>query len=200
MILPQVKFAKLCGVSRQSISKLIKRGGLVARPDGKLDTDNIINQDYINKHKEKAALLDSEPKNNKTNNNDSIKDCNAVQNEQSIMDEYANICTKNDLETQKTMAQIMQIQVRTARERGELIDRDLVKKVFAKLFTIDTGELKTFGSKVAPEIASILGVSSSDGILKVKKCIDLKMNTILKHVQRVYTDSLKEMEKNVCQQ
>ena len=216
MILTQSKFAAYCGVSRVAINKLLKKGALVARPDRKLDTENIINQDYILKHRKEPPPFDSaqpqKPKKNKKSKiNKKTKAPNYIpmeamppedgnSNPGSSRDLYKEILEKSVLETHKVLAQVRQLQVKTAKERGELIDRELIKKVFAKLYMIDTGELKTFGAKVSPEIASILGVSGNDDILKVKECIDSKMHTILKHVQRVYADALKEMEKNICHQ
>ena len=50
----------------------------------------------------------------------------------------------------KVISQIQQIQVKTAQQRGELIDRALVQRVISKLYTIDVNEFRTLGPNLAP--------------------------------------------------
>lgn len=52
MEVSQAEFARMCGVSKMAISKKVRasKNGLVVNSAGKIDTDNIVNRDYLARH------------------------------------------------------------------------------------------------------------------------------------------------------
>ena len=208
MLFTQKDFADYCGVSKQAIGKAIKKHHLVLRQDGKLDTDNPINQDYIRKKgKEIPTKSTTNASNSKKKPRKKVTK-KTPQKQQNIPvpqtpeddengtsnDLLKTIVTKNALDVQKTLEQVKHLQVKTSKERGELISRDIVKLAFAKLFKVDTGELRTLGAKLAPDIASIFGISDDAKILEAKEYIEEEVFVVLKHIKRIYADALKTID------
>lgn len=75
-------------------------------------------------------------------------------------------------------------------KRGLLIERVLVSTVFARLYQVDTNELRTIGAKVAPDVAAELGVEDPETILKIEKRIDDEVLKVLSHIKRLMDDFL----------
>jgi hypothetical protein len=70
--------------------------------------------------------------------------------------------SKWDVDKFKVIEEIKnKIQAR-AKERGELIKRDLVREVFGHLWVVDTTEFKTLGIRLAPDIASLVQTHIED--------------------------------------
>ena len=70
--------------------------------------------------------------------------------------------------------------------RGKLIERDIVKKVFAKIHTVDTNQWKTLEDKITPDLCSLF--KAQDGgeqSIKARKMINLEVTKILKYTKRL---------------
>lgn len=101
--------------------------------------------------------------------------------------------TQANVNALKAMEQIEQIRLKTQKERQELVSRDLVKRVFAKIYTIDVNELRTIGDKLAPDIAALCDVDDAETILKVNQRIEKEVYKSLHHIKRLVSDYLKSV-------
>ncbi len=198
MVITKSRFSKRAGVSRAAITRACQSGALVVRPDGKLDPENPVNRDYIVRNKNK----DRKPKDKSSQDAKSspaepeIKNF-ALPSENMSGDElkhYLEDLSQNSVEKLKTITQIRQLQVKTKKERQELISRKLISKVFAKLYMIDVNELRTLGANLAPEIAAIAAIDDDEIIIKVGEAIEKEVFTVLQHVKRIINDFLKTIE------
>ncbi|MCP4748090.1 MAG: hypothetical protein GY874_18430 [Desulfobacteraceae bacterium] len=97
---------------------------------------------------------------------------------------------KKSVERLKTIEQVLSIRQKRAADRGKLIERDTVARVFAELYTIDVNEFRTMGPSLAAPIASAAGVDDPEKILKIEQIIEEAVFKILKHVKRVTNNFL----------
>ena len=97
-----------------------------------------------------------------------------------------------DIEKQKESA--LKSKQERERARGILIKRDIVRRVFAKIYTIDSNELKPLGDKLAPEIAAIFESDDAKLILKTKVKLEKEIFRSLQHIKRLTNDFLKSIE------
>ena len=162
-------FARKVGISRNSVYHALKVGRLLRAKNGKLNLANPTNIVFINLHKEGAVQPSK-------SNGDGAKGSRA------------------DAEFRQIEARIEKLQVGTARERQELVDRDLVRSLIGTLATIDQNELLTIPANVAPEVAGLCGADDSKIVLKISKLIEKKLYGFLKHRRRLLTDFLKKVK------
>lgn len=70
-------------------------------------------------------------------------------------------------------------------KRGELIKRELVKKIFAQIHTVDTNQWKTLEDKIMPELCGMFEVQDgSPEAIKARKLISEEVSKILRFVKR----------------
>ncbi len=198
MVITKSKFAKRAGVSRAAITKACQAGALVVRPDGKLDIDNPVNKDYIIRNKNKAKKSKDKPSQNAESSPPKAETENAILpfrdvNFEDLSCHLENL-TQSSIIKLKDIAHVRQLQVRTKKERQELISRRLISKVFAKLYMIDVNEWRTLGANLAPEIAAVAAIDDNEIIIKVGEIIEKEVFIVLRHVKRIVNDFLKTIE------
>jgi membrane-associated HD superfamily phosphohydrolase len=195
-IVTQAKFAKEADVNRSSINRAISAGSLVVRPDGKLDTDNPVNQDYIRRCNDKKSQKRPTPK---EITKDDIEQTGEIDNDldfsiDSIEDSALENLSRTSLEKIKIAENIKQTRVKTQKERLKLVDRETVQKVFSKLYMVDVNMWRTLGANLSPEIASIAKIDDNEIIIKVGEVIEKEVFVILGHVKRTMNEFLLEIE------
>jgi hypothetical protein len=100
---------------------------------------------------------------------------------------------RSDLEKQKLIESILAMQVKTAKERKELVACETVVKVFAKLAAVDTSEFHSLADKIAGDVAALCGLEDSETRVKIKELINKPVFRALKHRKRLMDDYLKKM-------
>lgn len=198
MVIIRSKFAKHAGVSRAAITMACQAGTLVIRPDDKLDTDNPVNKDYIIRNKNKNKKSKNKPSQAaKSPPSEPEIENFTLPSEDMDFDElsrYLEALSQSSAEKLKTISQIRQLQVKTKKERQELISRKLISKIFAKLYMIDVNEWRTLGANLAPEIAAIAAIDDDETIIKVGEAIEKEVFIVLQHVKRLVNDFLKTIK------
>lgn len=101
-----------------------------------------------------------------------------------------NIVDISNLRILKEREAIREKQLKNRETRGELVKRENVTFVFNKLWSIDSSQLTTLGSKLSPEIASICKVDDSKIIAKIREKIDKEVYKTLGHCKRLLTECL----------
>lgn len=215
MIVGKPKFAQIAGVSRRSVYKQITAGALVVRPDGNLDTDNPVNQDYIRKHaEEKITELREQPSTTpkktiktkqakqvqKTNTDFELEGIDDISLDE-ISDDFdfqdnriSSGMQKSELEKIKVIEQIKIQRLKRQIIRDELVSKKLIKSVFSKFYEIDMNEFLTIKDKLLPDIAAIFGVNDTTAIMKAGERMDEELWKVLKHIQQVKDRFLKSIK------
>jgi hypothetical protein len=101
--------------------------------------------------------------------------------------------TQANVNALKAMEQIEQIRLKTQKERQQLVERELIKRVFSKIYTIEVNELRIIGDTLAPEIASYFNSDDSEAILKTNQRIESEVYKALNHIKRLIADYLKSV-------
>lgn len=100
--------------------------------------------------------------------------------------------TKEDVNKLKTIEQTLKTRLDREAADGRLIERSLVKQVFARIHSVDTNELKTLKDRLTPAICGVFGESDdSDNAVVIRKMLDEEMIKSLRHMKRLINDFLK---------
>jgi len=209
----KAEFAERAGVSRAMISKLIKNGQLVVRPDTKLDVKNPVNQDYLRFRKDKQEKEAQEKSSGKKTTKgsrkkkgtqerkkdlgdvlDDLEGVNLEDLSDAISSGKLGLLSRSSADRLKVIEQVRAIQLKTDKERNNLIERALVRRVLGQIYTIDVNEFRTLGLNLAPELAAAAGIDDSEIILKIGELIEKEVFKVLQHIKRLINDFLKEIE------
>ena len=204
-LLTQRDFARKCGVSPQAISKAIKEGRVI-KDEKKINPNNPQNAAYIKliqmRKDENGGTLDRSKSRNKKKKNDASEpepESKPELNDQDLenlakgqLSIPLDSLSKTSADRLKTLEQVRKIQIESDTKRKNLLPREEIKRIFARLYMIETNELKTISDAVAPEIAAIYEDDNLDHQFKTKKIIDAKVYRALKHIQRLWSDYLEK--------
>ena len=205
---PKTAFAKLANRSNGAITQGIKRGTIHVTDEG-VDPDHPTNRAYL----EKAAEYDAANGRARRSTDDSqrpaaegapVKHTRRKKQPVEVPDDRtynlpppvkpSRKATKLAAAKQlKLDEEIEEKRLKNAARRKELVDRDTVRRVFGKLYKVDVDELRTIGSKSAPEIANVCGVEDSELILKISAAIDKEVFAALRHIQKIMNDFFDEV-------
>jgi hypothetical protein len=199
--LNMAEYARRCGVSRVTIFKKVKAGILIKSERG-IDPDLPTNREYEERCKMRLSAA-SEPKEvqqpakkkpkpkskSKNGNGNGSLDSNSNGNGQLNLE----LVDRNEAERLKIIEQVLNYQIKTQKDRQELVERALVKRVFAKLYAVDTAELHPLGEKIGADLAAFFGHDDSEAKLKSKQLIDKHVFNALQHIKRLMDDFLKSV-------
>lgn len=190
-------------ISRQRINDLCKNKILV-RVNKLIDTDDPVNAAWI------AHRLEAPPpllmkKNTQggwepRGTDAPTGDTSDVDENFDATDALAELLRKSDIraisfnEVNKVQKIEAALKTRVEREhkRGDLIDRNLVRTVFARMYQIDAQELKMLGARLAPDVSGLLGIDDPVLVLMVEQRIEGEVMKSLNHIKRVINDFLVE--------
>lgn len=225
-------FARLAGVSRETIYKKFRNGLLVQLENGTVDTDDPLNADYL--YGQGATAADvlqvtavkppavkkprkpvpvkppavkppkrqrkvrqqappvisasvSRPRKPEVHSG-TVVDAEAILSQLATTDVRA--LHPQDVAKVARLESAMKTRVEREHKRGVLIERDTVRTVFARLYSIDSNELQTLGSRLAPAVCGRLGVEDPASVLSVEQMIDEHVFKVLAHIKRVFNDYL----------
>ncbi len=202
------KFADKCGVSKQAITKAVKSGAVITDGNGKVDLDHRVTRDYVKEQKRKAKLKpkplkkkhgevavnvpQSENQTNKKGeqlNLPSISDINSIRREDLIGYQ------KPDLDKLKVYEEARLKNIQVQEKEGTLISRALVEKVFSKIYTVDTEQLRAMEERLAPKILDICKVGHEDSeAVKVREEVNNQISKILENIKRIIDKFLVDID------
>lgn len=192
------EFARLAKVSRQAIHKLTVSGQLPSKK-GKLDLDDETCKAYLERRSEPVAVQAVAKKSSKPSSRPAKRSGKKAQAtaKQSKQDdpppqEQANKPEplppghdRASLDRAKIALHIQKLDHENRIRRGEFIPLVDVKRTMSQLHAIDTAQWQQLGTKIAPEILGILGISDFESEVKVRRHIDDHVFKVLQHVQKV---------------
>jgi len=200
-------YAKLAGVSRQNIYKMCELGHLTMRPDGKLDTEDRTNKNYLSKKDRPDGIKDSDKQKVKPNIKPKKKTTKPKKQEEKIIDndnisdfieddgdDSENQFDKYKLQCKKIDADIKRVNVITKEKEQGLIDRDFVSHVFRKLHAIDSRELLQLPAKTAPDITAILGVDDPTIQIQIEQLLEKEIYQLIDRCKKELNTFLKKVK------
>lgn len=141
------------------------------------------------KEKKKNVISSSNISINSSNNEKQSKIDLELKNDL-VQDNPNKLFNIIELRILKEREAIREKQLKNREMRGELVDRKNVSFVFNKLWSIDSSQLTTLGSKLSPEIASICSVDDPIIITKIRTKIDDEIYKTLGHCKRLLMECL----------
>jgi hypothetical protein len=215
----QSKFAELAGVSRAAISLAIKRGRVIRQGKMGIDLEDPVNVTYLQSENDsrtrskKPKKTTKKPKPTKKSKPKPKKLPPASEKAQPVEEveyyhepEHEALLETYDLngnafidrataDRLKVIEQARTLEIKRLKERGKLVDREHVSRIFNMLYKIDTGELRPLGDKLAPEVAAICGISGDSEIeRKISSYIEDEIYKTLEHIKRRINDGLADIE------
>lgn len=185
---------------------MCKDGHLTVRPDGKLDTEDRTNKNYLEKTeraygykytdkkgdviqdkiKHKATVKKSKVKNEQQSNlenNREIPEESAETVLEGIPDDL-KLMTKHDLDRMKSAMKVLQDQLKHERDRGLYVDKDVVKKTFHAIYRIDTEEFLQLSSTLSAKICQdIFGTNEPELMTKTSEVLDTEFYKVQNHIR-----------------
>lgn len=101
--------------------------------------------------------------------------------------------SKLHLDRLKAIEEILQRRQKTSQQRGELVERDLVRKVLSKLFAIHVNQFRVIDQNLSPEIAAVYANDDPTMQVKAATLINKEVYKILEQIKRLFTDWLFKM-------
>ena len=201
MLMSMSQFAKEAGVSRQAISKAVAAGALAARPDKKLETTHPINAEYIkNKKREAEETQADKPKNPKSNTSGVNKSNPEVKTDNSVdlIDIHGDLSeyNKHGLDRVKIIRQIKRMELEDNIKRGALVDKKIVRTVFAKLVEIHMNEFLTIKDKLVPDISALFEISDPEKVVAAGERMDEELWKVLNHIKSIFNTFLNEIKED----
>jgi ribosomal protein S13 len=221
------EFARIAGVSRACITQRCKEGALVRTPAGKLDTESPVNKAFITKQREKgkkskanlvsaketaAAKKITIPRNSPLSNRviqaeqeseeilikgiENAEFLESILSGEAVIDDLEHI-SKTSIDRLKTIEQIKDLRIKTELSRNKLIPRELVSRVFSKLYAIDINEFKTLGPAISQDIIPLVGIVEENQIMAIGEMVDKHLRKVLQHIKRIIDDFLKTLEEEI---
>ena len=99
---------------------------------------------------------------------------------------------RNALEIAKLRAQLEAMKMKNEKERGDLVKGDVCDAILRSIFNIESTELLTLGSRLAPELSAIFEVNDPAKAIKASGLIDAEVQTALDHIKAVILRFLDE--------
>jgi hypothetical protein len=215
----KAEFARLAGVNRTLVYRMIKEKKLTVRPDGKLDTEDQTNKNYINKQERPDGTKTTDkktvkPKSKSKPNNKKEIFTNRIINNPSRDDEsddeepedegqlkiYKGMdlsrLSKHDLERYHKMVSIEEKEIKNAEKLKEVVSTEAVTKVFHKLYQIDVNIFLQMSHTLSSKIAQkIFKSNDAEKITLVAKAINEETYKTQNYIQRELNSFLEQIEK-----
>ena len=191
-LITQAELSRIAKCSRAAVNQAVKSNRLrKIQGSGKLNLKDKLTKVFIEDTLQN--FVKHNPGTSRKSNQSNRKPDNNSQNSPDLKlspDSPDEQLQKLYWDIRKTKESALKVEVERNKARGVLIKRDLVQRVFAKLYTIDSNELKPLGDKLAPEIAAIFESDDPKLILKVNRKIEKEIFRSLGHIKRLMNDFL----------
>lgn len=223
-LLKVVKFAEFVGISRQTVYNDIRSGKVKIRKDGYFDTLNPQNLEYIKKHnngreKQPNPEIYSQPKKQRKSRaknkikKASIKKENIdkpkpkyespfIEDDEpppvtGTIDPFSldmHTISQAELEKRKIVASIQEKTLKIDKERQEVVSRDLVSLLLARIVAVDVNEFIPLADSIVSEVAAIYGVNDAKKDKEASIFIRKKIFKSIEHKNKMINKYLKDIK------
>lgn len=213
-LLSQSEFAKLCRVSAEAIRKACVAGKIDIVGEGRkkkivINGPNTV--DYLHdKNSQRLKTKSSEalpaaaekiesaalPGNQLETHEKSEVRPPAPRNNFSLSDENLNLndLSATDIKKMKDLEAAKKSLQERMKSRGELIDRELVKIVLGRVYTVEVNQIKPVADKTPAKIAAIFENEDSKKIIAVSQLLSKELGDALKHVKHILDKFLSDID------
>ncbi len=190
------ELAQILGVSRQAVFYAAERGTLVRRPDKRFSLQNAVNRDYI-----EAARSRKRAKADQKKMDLQVTQAQAEQKSKSI-EQQTNVSSgdvislnnnqinKAEAERRKTIEQVEELKIKNWRARHQLLERNLVEKVFYQLYQIDVNRLRTLPARLSSPISAAAKIDDPAIVVRIEEIVNDEIFKVLGEVKRVFDNFL----------
>lgn len=191
-MLSRSQFAEAAHVSKPAVTKAVTAGHLVVNPDGKLDTDNPLNADYLSRRYVADAtasspskptplkLVKSKPGAGKKPSGDTVSPRDGFDDMLKKAGEAVSLDTsKKRMQIQLMRSQKDRHELAIAEKKNELIPRDLVRRRYSTLDAALKTHLRDLPRRIS---AQITAVAISGGRSAVEAALEQEISSSLARV------------------
>ncbi len=101
------------------------------------------------------------------------------------------LMSKQDIDKMKVIEQTLKTRLDREHAEGLLVKRMDVKRVFAKIYSVDVNELKAMEDRLTPAICGVFGeADDSDHAVEIRKMLNNEITKSLRHIKRLLNDYL----------
>ena len=191
----QVALARKLEITKQAISKALRNGILIKHKVGKVNkvdlncpkTKAYIKSSTSARHIKQSPKPQSKPKSPPPGKK-AIKQ--APPSPESIANAEA-YHDKQEIERLNKLQATRKLELHNAKERGELIKREIVQRFEHRKHEIDNGQWRKLGMKISSDVAAVFGIEDEKLVRKACDVIDREVNLILKQIKREQNKYLK---------
>jgi phage terminase small subunit len=191
-------FARDYGLSKPAVHKAIKTGKIqTVEVDGKevIDLDHRLTKEYMRLHsgkKDKPKKTPQKKSKPEKETDDEESQRLGLQLSLELSDDQLLRFEKVDIDKLDKIESARTRQFNREVSRGNYIDRDLVKSVFAQLYSVDTNELKEMEDRLTPLICGVFKMNDdSPEAVQVRRLLNEEITKSLQHIQRIMDDFLR---------
>lgn len=105
-----------------------------------------------------------------------------------------NARSRQGVDLRKALANAEKAEMEVKIKMKDLISRELVARVFRKIYTIDATEWRGLGPRIAPDIMAACKIEDPTKEVEISDLVERQVFRTLGHVQRVINDFLEEVE------
>jgi hypothetical protein len=187
-------FSRASGVTRAAVSIALSKGRIIAERDGSINPKRPENAAYLESSKRqrrqvaknKAKRAQKPPPSKRGRKKSAAKHIETGPGRGALSIDGE---TQNMADLRKTIADANLKEQKLAQDRGELLTRDDVKLVFARLYQVHTAQLKTLAEKLGPDIAAEFKLEGAD-TLRVQQVMHEEVTRALSQIKRELNEYL----------
>jgi len=191
-LISPAKFSRKLGVSRAAISSAIKRGALRTVPDGKrpkIDLHDKLTIDYMrDKNAQRTGTPTEATSSSSTSDTDKRGNGSKADSGDNDLINQGEIPGAGpspvEAKTERILTQNAREKINLAKEMGLLIEKDMVDKLFDKLYAILLNHFHPAGDRLSPVLCDVAGVTDPAVRIKMKKIIDEEVTRGLREFKR----------------
>ena len=105
-----------------------------------------------------------------------------------------NAKSRQGVDLRKALANAEKAEMEVKIKMKDLISRELVARVFRKIYTIDSTEWRGLGPRIAPDIMAACKIEDPTKEVEISDLVERQVFRTLSHVQRVINTFLEEVE------
>lgn len=105
-----------------------------------------------------------------------------------------NAKSRQGVDLRKALANAEKAEMEVKIKMKDLISRELVARVFRKIYTIDSTEWRGLGPRIAPDIMSACKIEDPTKEVEISDLVERQVFRTLSHVQRVINEFLEAVE------
>lgn len=102
--------------------------------------------------------------------------------------------SRQEVDLRKALANARKAEMEVKIKMKDLISRELVSRIFRKLYTIDSTEWRGLGPRLAPDVMAVCKVEDPAVEVEISDRIEREVFRTLGHVKRVMNEFLEEIE------